>query len=74
MTYRPLTDDDDDPASTLMGSGSAHAVSGADDDHDAPAGVVWIPDPEQRRGWRERYVYPAPKPGAERRPLGFRKP
>lgn len=35
--------------------------------------VLWLPDPEQRRGWREFYVR---KPGEEKpgRTVGFRKP
>lgn len=32
--------------------------------------VLWIPDPEQPHGWRERYVI-APSKGAHRRTLGF---
>lgn len=59
---------------TLLGVGQAHAVSSVDEGPDAPLGVMWVPDPEKRRGWREYYVYPSPKPGAERRPLGFRRP
>lgn len=36
------------------------------------AGVLWVPDPEQRRGWREVYV---DKPGGNAgRVVGFRKP
>jgi hypothetical protein len=39
---------------------------------DRPAGVLWVPDPEQRHWWREYYV---DKPGtAPTRPFGFRKP
>ena len=33
--------------------------------------VLWVPDPDARRGWREYYVE-RPRPGA--RPIGFRKP
>lgn len=32
-----------------------HAEVGREDD-DRPAAVLWIPDPEQRYGWREFYV------------------
>jgi hypothetical protein len=36
------------------------------------AAVLWIPDIEQRHGWRELYVKrPQPKPGT--RPVGFRR-
>lgn len=39
---------------------------------DKPAGVLWVPDPEQRHGWREFYV---DKPGSSpERGMGFRKP
>ena len=31
---------------------------------------LYVPDPEQRHGWREFYVYPPDKP---RRPTGFRR-
>jgi hypothetical protein len=42
------------------------------EDDDAPLATLWIPDPEQRRGWRERYVYPdKPKPNGK--PIGFRR-
>lgn len=37
----------------------------------APVAVLWVPDPEQRHGWREAYIYPVEKP---RPPVGFRKP
>lgn len=52
--------------------GSASVVSAlppAQPDH--PAAVLWVPDPEQRHGWREFYVAkaPTPKPG---RAVGFR--
>lgn len=36
-----------------------------------PSAVLWIPDPEQRHGWREFCVYPSP-PKQERKPLGWR--
>lgn len=36
------------------------------------AAVLWVPDIEQRHGWREFYVKrPVSKPGA--RPVGFRR-
>lgn len=39
------------------------------------AAVLWVPDPEQRRGWREFYIRRqggSSKPNA--RPIGFGKP
>lgn len=46
---------------------------GMDPERDATVGTLWVPDPEQRHGWREFYVArPDPKPGAN--PIGFRKP
>lgn len=37
------------------------------------AAVLWLPDPEQRHGFREYYVRKvAPKPGG--RPFGFGRP
>ncbi len=50
--------------------GSAEAAAGERDDH--PIAVLWLPDPEQRHGWREFYVRKqAPKPGAKK--MGYRK-
>lgn len=66
--------DDDVYSVGLIGIGTAHAVFGPDEETPKAAGVLWVPDPEQRRGWRERYVYAETKPGAERRPMGFHKP
>lgn len=41
-------------------------------DPDRPAGVLWVPDPEQRHWWREYYIQ---KPnGQPERQVGFRKP
>lgn len=37
------------------------------------AAVLWIPDPEQRRGWREIYIRRSPSK-LNARPLGFGKP
>jgi len=63
-----------DGSEMLIGIGNAHAVLGPDDKKPDVAGRLYVPDPEQRHGWREFYVHKAPeqKPGA--RPLGFRKP
>jgi hypothetical protein len=63
-----------DGSEMLIGIGSAHSVSGPDDDKPDVAGKLYVPDPEQHSGWREFYVHKpiAAKPGA--RPLGFGKP
>lgn len=49
--------------------GAAHAIG--DGVPGRVVGVLVIPDPEQRHGWREYYVREDPKPS---RPIGFRKP
>ena len=46
--------------------------AGPERDDDAPLATLWIPDPEQRRGWRERYVY-SDKPKPNGKPIGFRR-
>lgn len=49
--------------------GSAEKI---EEDVDRPVCVLWIPDPEQRHGWREYYVKKsAPKPSGK--PMGYRK-
>ena len=52
------------------------AVGNAEDvgtDPERAIAVLWLPDPEQRHGWREYYVKKtAPKPGNKR--MGYRKP
>jgi hypothetical protein len=55
----------------LIGTGAAHSIREIDDGGaTAPVGRLIVPDPEQRRGWREHFVYgPADKPGS--RPIGF---
>lgn len=60
--------------SILLGVGAAHAVSAPDEERPQDIATLWVPDPETRHGWRERYVAAEPKPGAARRPLGFGKP
>ena len=51
--------------------GSASSVETVEG-RDEPLATLWIPDPEQRRGWRERYVYPVkPKPNGKQ--IGFRR-
>ena len=44
-------------------------VADADDDH--PVAVLWVPDVEQRHGWREYYVKRQPKPKG--RKMGYQK-
>ena len=63
-----------DGSEMLIGIGSAHAIEGPMEDKPIIAGKLYVPDPEQRQGWREFYVHKVPqdKPGA--RPLGFGKP
>lgn len=64
-----------DGSEMLVGIGAAHAVSEPQNDAPDVAGKLYVPDPEQRHGWREFYVHrdmPALKPGA--RPLGFGRP
>lgn len=34
-----------------------------DEDPKRPAAVLWVPDPEQKSGWREFYVQRVVKPG-----------
>lgn len=75
MTYRPHTDEDEFEQ-TLLGTGQAHHVR----DNDAPENPrpltrLYIPDPEQRSGWREWYIRPSlnQRRAAQRR-IGFRKP
>ncbi len=62
-------DDDDDIQTPNVTIGAAEP--GSPDPARAVA-VLWVPDPEQRHGIREFYVYPASL--KEGRPLGFRKP
>jgi len=63
-----------DGSEHLIGIGAVFSVGGPDDEKAEVAGKLYVPDPEQRNGWREFYVHkPAVvKPGA--RPLGFGRP
>lgn len=62
--YDPAVD-----SAILLGTGAAHSVR-EDNEPASPAGRLYVPDMEARRGWREHYVYGGDdKPG--RRPLGF---
>lgn len=63
---------DETPAPTV---GAAHPSSGGDDPSDLAdfAAILWVPDPEQRHGWRELWVRkPDAKPAS--RPMGFGRP
>lgn len=63
-----------DPAfdsAILLGVGAAHAVDGPEQSAVAPAARLLLPDPEQRHGWREHYVFPADQEKPGRRPIGF---
>jgi hypothetical protein len=70
-----LDDDPDEPevrpelpdTDPTVGHGAVTDVSSSDQ----PAAVLWIPDCEQRRGWREYYVY---RKEPDKRPMGFRSP
>jgi hypothetical protein len=69
----PEPDDEpqsDSPSSDSVGHGEV-TEAGAGSSQCRPAAVLWIPDPEQRRGWREYYVY---RDEPARRPMGFRGP
>jgi hypothetical protein len=48
------------------------AAPSASGDEDRPLATLWIPDPEQRRGWREFYVRKDDKPNGKR-DIGFRR-
>lgn len=63
-----------DGSEALVGVGSVFGLTGPEDEPKEVAGKLYVPDPEQRNGWREFYVHKSAqqKPGA--RPLGFGKP
>lgn len=53
-----------------LGMGSVHDL--ADSSASPPtAAILWLPDPEQRRGYREYYVQ-ADKPNERPEPMGFK--
>jgi hypothetical protein len=60
----------EDETPTVIGQATAESGD-AESDASQWAAVLWVPDPEQRRGWREYYVRKkaAEKPGGR---LGFR--
>ncbi len=53
-----------------LGHGSVHDL-GDSSPPDETAAILVVPDPEQRRGWREYYVY-RDKPNAKPEPMGFK--
>ena len=57
-----------DVPDVVMGHAESDAVSSA---LDGVAAVLWVPDPEQRHGWREVYVRNAAT--KRRRTVGFRR-
>ena len=63
-----MSHEDDDWEDIHLATGTAQAAAGSEDS-DNPIGVIWIPDMEQRRGWRGYYVYPENK--APTREIGF---
>jgi hypothetical protein len=70
----PEPDDEpqsDSPSSDSVGHGEVTEAGSGSTSTSRPAAVLWIPDPEQRRGWREYYVY---RDEPARRPMGFRGP
>lgn len=67
---RPRRDDDDWYPLVYLGIGTAHAIGEGEDKPD-PIGRLYVPDPEQRHGWREYYIRPAPQEKPGRRPIGF---
>ncbi len=63
-----------DPAfdsAILLGTGAAHSVSDEPEQRPRSIARLYVPDPEQRHGWREYYVYPETTP--TERHAGFRR-
>lgn len=56
---------------TPLTVGSASGASG-DDDDEHPVAVLWLPDPEQRSGWRYKSIWPRQEKKPARR-CGFGK-
>lgn len=71
---RPRADDWDDywwPAN--LGLGTVHDLADSSDDEPSkPAQILWVPDPEQRHGWREWYVSPDKPNGKPKGRIGFK--
>jgi hypothetical protein len=62
----------DEPRPLDTGAVSVHEIATPTRLGDVAA-ILWVPDPEARRGWREFYVNRAPQPTAPRPgTLGFR--
>lgn len=51
-------------------SGDVRDMGQAEDRPAYPCAALWLPDPDARRGWRERAVWPQ-GPERERRKLGW---
>lgn len=70
MKQRPRADDWDYWYVPSMGTGSVHDLA---DTSPIPetATILWVPDPEQRNGWREYYVK-REKPNAKPAAMGFK--
>lgn len=63
-----MADDEEEWAEApFLSLGSVHALT--EGSNDPPVAILLVPDPEQRRGWREHYVE-AEEP--ERSRIGFR--
>lgn len=68
---RPRNDWDDDYWFPSLGQGSVNDLGDTSASPETAA-ILLVPDPEQRRGWREYYVRHA-KPNAKpANPMGFR--
>jgi hypothetical protein len=68
---KQVVDDGNEPASELgTGHVEADEARPATGYYDGVRAVLWVPDPEQRHGWRELYVHEpaAKKPGGR---IGF---
>lgn len=64
-----MSDDwDDDPP--LAQYAPPHTQPVDDETTRSPAAVLWVPDPEQRSGWREFYVQRA-RPKVRPRQFGY---
>lgn len=58
-----------DEANQQLETGHVEVSSAPPTGYDGVSAVLWLPDPEQRHGWREYYVLaPSQKPGGK---VGF---
>lgn len=67
---RGTWDDDGNWYGPSYGHGSIHDLADSEPVGETAA-ILWVPDPEQRHGWREYYVRHA-KPNAKPRTMGFK--